>query len=144
MINVESGEITIKGKGNKERIIQVCNEETIIILKQYRNSYLEKIRKSGGFFLVNRLGNMLSDQSIRNIVKSVSVKAEIQSNVTPHQFRHTFATLLLEKDVDIKYIQGLLGHSSILTTQIYTHVNREKQKQILSTKHPRGDISFTF
>ncbi len=62
--------------------------------------------------------------------------------MTPHVFRHTFATLLLEKDVDIKYIQSLLGHSSIATTQIYTKVNMEKQRKILESEHPREDISF--
>lgn len=60
--------------------------------------------------------------------------------ITPHTFRHTFATLLLEKDVDIKYIQTLLGHSSIVTTQIYTHVNLNKQKEILLNKHPRNEL----
>lgn len=61
----------------------------------------------------------------------------MNKKITPHTFRHTFATLLLEEDVDIKYIQNLLGHSSITTTQIYTHVNMAKQRQLLSTKHPR-------
>ncbi len=61
--------------------------------------------------------------------------------ITPHVFRHTLATLLLEKDVDIRYIQSILGHSSIMTTQIYTHVNRKKQRQILTAKHPRKDFS---
>jgi integrase/recombinase XerD len=67
--------------------------------------------------------------------------AGITRRITPHTFRHSFATLLLEKDVDIKYIQSLLGHSSISTTQIYTHVNREKQRQILRAKHPRRDFT---
>lgn len=142
MIDVNSGEITIQGKGNRERIIQVCNKETIQILKTYRKEFLDKINLSGGFFLVNRLNKMLSDQSIRTIIKELSLRAKVQMQVTPHTFRHSFATLLLEKDVDIKYIQSLLGHSSIMTTQIYTHVNREKQKQILKTKHPRKDFSF--
>jgi len=140
-INVSSGEITIKGKGNKERIIQVCNKETIEILKHYRKEFRDKIKASGGYFLLNRLNKKLSDQSIRNIVKILSERACVQMHVTPHVFRHSFATLLLEQDVDIKYIQSLLGHSSIITTQIYTHVNREKQKQILKAKHPRKDFS---
>ena len=140
-IEIVSGIITIKGKGNKERIIQVCNSETLKILKDYKKLYYDKITGSGGYFLINRLGNKLSDQSIRNIVKKLAHRAKLQKHITPHVFRHSFATLLLEKDVDIKYIQSMLGHSSIMTTQIYTHVNREKQKRILRTKHPRRDFS---
>jgi integrase/recombinase XerD len=75
------------------------------------------------------------------MVNAIAVKAKIAKKVTPHKFRHSFATLLLENDVDIKYIQSMLGHSSIMTTQIYTQVNREKQKQILTNKHPRMDFS---
>lgn len=140
-IDLVTGSVIIRGKGEKERIIEICNNETLEILRQYFLLYSDRIITSGGFFLVNRLGNKISDQSIRNIVKILKNKAGIQRNITPHTFRHSFATFLLEKDVDIRYISSLLGHSSILTTQIYTHVNREKQKQILSEKHPRQDFS---
>ena len=142
-IDLASGSVIIKGKGNKERFIQICNKETLKILKDYQKLFRDKIDNSGGYFLINRLGNKLSDQSIRQIVKSLATKAGIERHITPHVFRHSFATLLLEKDVDIKYIQTLLGHSSIMTTQIYTHVNREKQKQILRTKHPRKDFTMS-
>lgn len=139
-INILTGAITIKGKGNKERIIQVCNKEVLKSLKEYYSLFAEKIKYSENYFLINRFGNKVSDQSIRNNVKHLARKAGIQKQITPHIFRHSFATLLLEKDVDIKYIQSLLGHSSIMTTQIYTHVNREKQIQILKAKHPRRDL----
>jgi integrase/recombinase XerD len=139
-VNLNTGIITIKGKGNKERIIQVCNSEAIAILKEYYKVFKSKIN-AGGNFLVNRFNKKLSDQSIRNVVKKLALEAGILRRVTPHLFRHSFATLLLEKEVDIKYIQALLGHSSIMTTQIYTHVNRVKQRQILKTKHPRKDFS---
>ncbi len=139
-INVSIGAITIKGKGNKERIIEVCNKETLQLLKRYQNNFIDKIHYSGGFFLINRLGKKLSDQSIRGIVKNVSKRVGITKHITPHVFRHSLATLLLENDVDIKYIQSILGHSSIMTTQIYTHVNRKKQRQILTLKHPRKSL----
>ncbi len=143
-INLESGSITIRGKGDKERVIQICNRETIDLLKHYYKLYRQQIEKAGNYFLINRLGHKLSDQSIRSIVKKLANTAGINRHITPHMFRHSFATLLLEKDVDIKYIQSLLGHSSIMTTQIYTHVNRAKQKQILRTKHPRKDFNMQF
>ena len=140
-INLDSGSVTIRGKGDKERVIQICNRETIDLLKQYYKLYKKSIEKGGNYFLINRLGHKLSDQSIRTIIKKIAGNAGINRHITPHMFRHSFATLLLEKDVDIKYIQSLLGHSSIMTTQIYTHVNRAKQKQILRTKHPRKDFN---
>ncbi len=140
-INLDSGSVSIRGKGDKERVIQICNRETIDLLKHYYKLYKQPIEKAGNYFLVNRLGSKLSDQSIRTIVKKLAGTAGLNRHITPHMFRHSFATLLLEKDVDIKYIQSLLGHSSIMTTQIYTHVNRAKQKQILKSKHPRRDFN---
>lgn len=136
-LDLVTGTVLINGKGNKERIIQICNSETLSTLKKYKSLAISK----DDYFFANRFGLKLSDQSIRNIVKKMTKNTSVKINVTPHVFRHTFATLLLEKDVDIKYIQNLLGHSSIMTTQIYTHVNIEKQKQILSSKHPRKDFS---
>lgn len=140
-INLNSGNITIKGKGNKERIIQLCNKESISILRLYHNLFHDKINANKGCFFINRFNKKLSEQSIRNMVKKIAGNAGIKKHVTPHIFRHSFATLLLEKDVDIKYIQAMLGHSSIMTTQIYTHVNRSRQRQILKSKHPRKDFT---
>ena len=143
-IQLQNGEISIKGKGDKERIIQICNNETLNSIKKYYRDYKNKINESGGYFLINRFGNKLSDQSIRGIVKQICYKTKIKKHITPHIFRHTMATLLLENDVDIRYIQSILGHSSINTTQIYTHVNRIKQGRIIKTKHPRNSIIHDF
>jgi integrase/recombinase XerD len=140
-IDLTQGSIKIFGKGSKERIIQICQQETIQALQTYINLFSNQIQFEQPFF-INRLGNGLSSQSVRIMIKNYIKQSEINKHVTPHTFRHTFATLLLEEDVDIKYIQSLLGHSSISTTQIYTHVNTEKQKKILSTKHPRMKIKF--
>lgn len=136
-LDLESGTVSIQGKGGKQRMIQLCNIDTLHTLTTYCLLFANKIKANGGYLLVNRLNNKLSDQSIRILVSSLAVQANISKRVTPHVLRHTFATLLLENDVDIKYIQSLLGHSSIMTTQIYTQVNLEKQKQILAEKHPR-------
>ncbi|MEJ0106602.1 MAG: tyrosine-type recombinase/integrase [Bacteroidota bacterium] len=139
-INLESGSIHFRGKGNKERVLYVCNREAITLMKKYHILFAHKIDSAGGYFLINRFNKKLSDQSIRNIVKKIVKRAGITRRITPHTFRHSFATLLLEKEVDIRYIQSLLGHSSIVTTQLYTHVSRTKQKHILRTKHPRKDL----
>lgn len=137
-INLHTGKISVKGKGNKERIIQVCNEEAMLALNEYYSLFKNKI-KGNGYFFINRFNDRLSEQSVRFLVKKYAQSSGIQRRITPHSFRHSFATLLLEENVDIKYIQHLLVHSSIMTTQIYTHVNTEKQKQILQ-RHPRKNF----
>ncbi len=140
-IDLNSGFIKVIGKGNKERVIQICNREMISVLEQYSilsKGYRNTLTSS---FFVNRLGKQLSEQSIRYIVKHLNTLATIHKHITPHVFRHSLATLLLEQGVDIKYIQVILGHSSIMTTQIYTHVNSEKQKAILKDMHPRKNFS---
>lgn len=78
----------------------------------------------------------LSEQSVRLLLKKVVEANDISISITPHMFRHSFATMLLDKNVDIRYIQQMLGHSSINVTQIYTHVSQSKQKEILSSCNP--------
>ncbi|MDE5820501.1 MAG: tyrosine-type recombinase/integrase [Lachnospiraceae bacterium] len=136
-IDLESNNILIYGKGAKERIIQLGNWEVISALVQYRETFREDIEVCGYFF-VNRLQHKLSDQSVRFMINHYAELAGITQHITPHMFRHSFATLLLEQDVDIRYIQRMLGHSSISTTEIYTHVSNAKQKDILVHKHPRN------
>ncbi len=141
-IDIKSGVIKVFGKGSKERIIQICNPEVKLALKKYYQLYSTDIRLNGYFF-INRLGNKLSTQSVRLMLHHYIHLSGLTKKITPHTFRHTFATLLLEENVDIRYIQNMLGHSTITTTQIYTHINTDKQKHILSTKHPRRKLKFT-
>lgn len=136
-IDLESNNILIYGKGAKERMIQLGNREVISALELYRETFWEEI-EACGYFFVNRLRNKLSDQSVRFMINRYAELAGITQHITPHMFRHSFATLLLEQDVDIRYIQRMLGHSSISTTEIYTHVSNAKQKDILVRKHPRN------
>lgn len=89
---------------------------------------------------MNQNGTAVSDQSIRRMIRKYCKLANINLHITPHMFRHTFATSLLDADVDIRYIQEMLGHSSITTTEIYTHVSTAKQTDILTNKHPRKDF----
>lgn len=138
-IDLESNNILIYGKGAKERIIQLGNQEVISALKLYQETFKKEIEVCGYFF-VNRLQHKLSDQSVRFMINHYAELAGISQHITPHMFRHSFATLLLEQDVDIRYIQRMLGHSSISTTEIYTHVSSSKQKDILVNKHPRNQM----
>ncbi len=140
-IDLQAGFIKVIGKGNKERVIQVCNKEIVFIIAEYSNLAKMFRDNTTSSFFVNRIGKQLSEQSIRYIVKNLSKLATLNKHITPHVFRHSIATLLLEQGVDIKYIQVILGHSSIMTTQIYTHVNSEKQRAILTDKHPRSNFS---
>lgn len=137
-IDLKGKSIRIFGKGAKERMVCITNDEIITILTQYINIY----QKNSGYLFSNRRGNRLSEQSIRNMINSYALSASIPLHITPHMFRHTFATTLLEEDVDIRYIQQLLGHSSIVTTQIYTHISTSKIRNILETKHPRNRVDF--
>ncbi|MCT4648480.1 MAG: tyrosine-type recombinase/integrase [Carboxylicivirga sp.] len=130
--------ITVNGKGSKQRKVPITNEFVKNAIKEYYSIFKADIHQS---FFVNRLKNQLSSQSVRLMVKRYSKEADIPKNVTPHIFRHSFATLLLEQDVDIRYIQNILGHSSINTTQIYTHVNNKKKFEILTQKHPRNNLN---
>jgi integrase/recombinase XerD len=135
-INLATGTITINGKGSKERIIQICESEVKKILKEYQELFCDQMQNQE-YYLINRLGNRISEQSIRLMIKKYQINAGLTKHITPHMFRHSFATLLLEEGVDIRYIQHMLGHSSISTTQIYTQVNMKQQRKILSNKHPR-------
>lgn len=134
--------IRIYGKGAKERIIQIGNEDVVSLLKRYEDEYVSEIQESGYFF-TNSNATPLSDQAVRRMLNKYCSLAAIDLHITPHMFRHTFATSLLEADVDIRYIQEMLGHSSITVTEIYTHVTLSKQKAILTTKHPRQNFSFS-
>jgi integrase/recombinase XerD len=138
-ININDGYIKIYGKGSRERVIQIENKDVIKALLDYERAFLGSII-STGYFFINRLNSKISEQSVRLMVKRYAKMANCNRNITPHMFRHSFATLLLEEDVDIRKIQKLLGHSSITTTQIYTHVSTAKQKEILAAKHPRNKI----
>lgn len=141
-IDLQDHVIVINGKGSKERLIHICSSSVIAALNKYRNEYYSEIQ-SCGYFFVNRIGNRLSDQSVREMINKYCRMAGIPQHITPHMFRHTFATLLLEENVDLRYIQTMLGHSSINVTEIYTHVTMSKQKDILESKHPRKNMNIS-
>ena len=133
------GTLCIQGKGGKERYLQIANKEVLSLLCTYREEFGEDIKKHGYFF-VNRYGNPLSEQAARRMIHHHAEAIQVDMNITPHMFRHSFATFLMEEDVNIRYIQKMLGHSSITTTQIYTYVTMEKEREILRTRHPRNKM----
>lgn len=139
-VDLQQGVIRIWGKGAKERLIPLANQEVVTALKRYEQSYQKEI-KLGKHFFYNGWGKPLSEQSVRRMIRKYAEQAHVEEHITPHMFRHTFATMLLEEDVDIRYIQQMLGHSSILTTQIYTHVAMQKQKRILEERSPRKRLN---
>lgn len=139
-VNLQDGTILIYGKGSKERRLQLGNKDVITSLENYKAEFFAEIAKCHNFF-ANQAGRPLLDQSVRRMITKYTELAAIDLHITPHMFRHTFATSLLEADVDIRYIQEMLGHSSINITEIYTHVTVSKQRDILTSKHPRKDFS---
>lgn len=138
-VNLSDGAVLIYGKGNKERRIHIGSEAAMATIKKYQQEFHSEISRCNHFF-ANQNGTPLSDQSVRRMLNKYCSIAAINLHITPHMFRHTFATSLLEADVDIRYIQEMLGHSSINITEIYTHVAIAKQRNILVTKHPRKDF----
>ena len=133
--------LLIHGKGRKERALQIATTEVVSLAEQYLGAFREGIHDTG-YILLNRRGHPLTTQSVRQIVSHHIQAAAVQGHITPHMFRHTFATALLDGGVDIRYIQTLLGHSSISTTEIYTHVATSRQSAILAQRHPRNEMKF--
>lgn len=138
-MDLSSGIIRFMGKGGKERMIQIGSREVTVLLRQYYTENKEVIRRCGYFF-VNQNGNRFSEQSIRRMLKQYTKSAGIERNITPHMFRHSFATYLIEEGVDVSCVQRILGHSSIKTTQIYIHIAAGTQADILRNMHPRNKM----
>lgn len=138
-INLNTGLIRLMGKGGKERYVQISNTSILEVLKKYYDENEQAIKKSGYFFVNNR-ESRYTEQSIRLMLKKYTKQAGIERNITPHMFRHSFATYLIEEEVDVSCVQQILGHSSIKTTQIYIHIAAKKQAEILKEMHPRNNM----
>lgn len=139
-VDLNSGLIRIMGKGGKERYIQIASQDILDVLRRYYDQNASKIKKCG-FFFVNSRGGRYTEQSIRLMLKKYTKLAGIDRNITPHMFRHSFATYLIEEGVDVSCVQQILGHSSIKTTQIYIHVAAKIQAEILREMHPRNRMN---
>jgi integrase/recombinase XerD len=137
-VDVEDGTITIIGKGNRQRRVFVPDDIKSLLV-DYRIAR-DRSTSTADTFLVNSRGDAASPQMIRRLVRIHGERSEVRDRVTPHMFRHSVATYLLEEGVDIRYVQRLLGHRSISTTEIYTHVADAALKVRITEKHPRRGI----
>lgn len=136
-LNIKIGFIKIIGKGDKERLVPI-SKYVGKLLTQYINDYREEFNlKNDSLLFFNRHGNPLSRQEFYQILKIIINTTTINKNISPHTFRHTFATHLLENGADLRSIQELLGHSDISTTTIYTHISNQKIRQEYQQFHPR-------
>ncbi len=138
--DIDFNEKTLKcsGKGNKERYVPIGK----LALNSVKNYLKKRSRKNpienNSFLFLNPSGKKLSRIAVWYVIKSISCKAGIGKNAHPHTFRHSFATHLLEHGADLRVVQEMLGHSDITTTQIYTHIDRNRLKTIHKQFHPRG------
>ena len=135
----KEGFIKVTGKGNKQRFVPIGE-----VTQQYISEYIRNSRtlvplkkKASDVLFLNRRGNILTRAMIFTIVKNLAVLADLQKNISPHTFRHSFATHLLENGADLRAIQQMLGHESITTTEIYMHVDKSHLQKVITEFHPR-------
>jgi len=138
-VNLDVGFLRCIGKGNKERVIPL-GKKAIHSIERYLESSRPKLlreQKASEFLFLNRSGARISRQSLWKIIKQYARKAKIRKVIKPHTLRHSFATHLLERGADLRSVQEMLGHSDISTTQIYTHINKDRLKSVHKMFHPR-------
>ncbi len=145
-LNLDENEIRVYGKGAKERIVLISNRA-----KNYLNQYIMSARKlivDSGYttpdenedspIFINKTGYRLQNKTIRKVINEIVEKIELPKKVTPHVFRHSFATKLIENGADLRVVQELLGHAGISNTQIYTHISMKHMKEVYENAHPHG------
>lgn len=144
-LNLDNDEITVFGKGQKERIV--------LVSKRAKGFLLDYIKTARGLvakgfsveqtpdepLFINNTGYKLQPQTVRMVLKTIMKNLQLPKNVTPHKFRHSFATKMLDNGADLRIVQELLGHASITNTQIYTHVTSQKLQQTYQQSHPRAN-----
>ena len=137
---LDIGFIKVLGKGMKERLVPIGTKAAECI-SLYMNEYRKSINISEGFegyLFINRRGKNLTRNMIFIIIKDLVKKAGLNKNISPHTFRHSFATHLIEGGADLRAVQEMLGHESITTTEIYTHLNKNYLKEVVNKFHPRS------
>lgn len=139
-VHFEVGFLRVFGKGNKERLVPI-GRAALKFINIYRDevrSHIEVKHGHESFLFLNRRGRQLTRQMIFTIIRDLVAKAGIQKTISPHTFRHSFATHLIEGGADLRAVQEMLGHESITTTEIYTHLDRDYLRQVIQEFHPRS------
>lgn len=134
-INLDLGTINVTGKGNKERIVPIGSFAIEAIKNYYKSGFLED---KGEYLFYGLRGKPLGDRSVRALLDTYIKKVSTTLNISPHTFRHSFATHLLERGSDLRVVQTFLGHESLSTTQIYTHITKNQLKKTYDKAHPRA------
>ena len=138
--HINEGFVRIIGKGNKERLApigEVAKKHLNIYIKKIRTNQL-KVKGHEDFIFLNRNGKQLSRVMIFYIIKELAKKINLKKKISPHTFRHSFATHLIDGGADLRAVQEMLGHESITTTEIYTHLDRDYLRDAIITFHPRS------
>ncbi|MGC6470046.1 MAG: site-specific tyrosine recombinase XerD [Flavobacteriales bacterium] len=136
----KDGFIKVTGKGDKERLVPI-GKMTENILKIYINEircHIKIVKGNEDYIFLNRRGKNISRVMVFNIIKDIAEKSGIKKSISPHTFRHSFATELIKRGADLRAVQEMLGHESITTTQIYTHIDREFLRESILSHHPRS------
>jgi len=138
-VNLDSGYLMTVGKGNKERLVPIGDSARLRVAA-YLDTVRYKVdqRRQSPYLFLSRLGGAMSRQAFWDIIKKRAEMAAIRKNISPHTLRHSFATHLLENGADLRSVQIMLGHADLASTQIYTHVTRERLKRLHQQIHPRG------
>jgi integrase/recombinase XerD len=138
----DEGFVKITGKGNKERFVPIgkAAQKYIHIYKDSMRVHLNIKKECGDTLFLNRRGGQLTRAMIFTIIKDLAIKTEMDKKISPHTFRHSFATHLLENGADLRSIQLMLGHESITTTEIYLHLDRKFLTEVINTFHPRKSV----
>lgn len=136
-ININEKNIKILGKGNKERII-MFGSRALDLLNKYMKIRNNFIKYDNDYLILSKTGRQINTREIRYIIDRISKQAGIDMNISPHTFRHTFATHMLNEGADLRSVQELLGHENLSTTTIYTHLSNEKLRKEYLNAHPRA------
>ncbi|QSV45086.1 site-specific tyrosine recombinase XerD [Geobacter benzoatilyticus] len=138
-VNVTAGYLMAFGKGGKERLVPM-GESACAAVSRYLSETRPAMDRDGAnrYLFLTRLGDGMTRQAFWNIIKKRALEAGVRKNISPHTLRHSFATHLLENGADLRSVQTMLGHADLSTTQIYTHVTRERLKRLHEQFHPRG------